>query len=377
MPTILEVVCRTTGMGFSAVARVTEDRWIACAVRDEIAFGLKPGGELKLETTICNEIRQSGQLVVIDHVAEDARLPRPPRPRDVRLPELHLGADPPSRRRSSSARCARSTAAGARQHAGDDRHVQAVRRPDRLSSRRPGAARRQRGCAAGRERQTAELREQFIAVLGHDLRNPLAVDRRRHHAAANDAARRARQRRSLRSCASSVGRMAGLIDNVLDFARGRLGGGMPVDRKRPTPTSAPTLEQVVTELRDRVAGPRDREPTSSWTRRSLRPRAHRAAVVEPARQRADARRSRDSRCACAARPTAAVRALGRQPAAIADPAATRSSGCSSPSPRGRSVQPQGPRPRPLHRHRDRPRPWRDLEVSSTPEETRFTFRMPL
>jgi len=29
---ILEVICRTTGMGFSAVA---------CAVRDEIAFGLK------------------------------------------------------------------------------------------------------------------------------------------------------------------------------------------------------------------------------------------------------------------------------------------------------------------------------------------------
>jgi hypothetical protein len=28
---ILDVVCRTTGMGFAAVARVTEDRWIACA----------------------------------------------------------------------------------------------------------------------------------------------------------------------------------------------------------------------------------------------------------------------------------------------------------------------------------------------------------
>jgi hypothetical protein len=29
VPTILEVVCRTTGMGFAAVARVTEDRWVA------------------------------------------------------------------------------------------------------------------------------------------------------------------------------------------------------------------------------------------------------------------------------------------------------------------------------------------------------------
>src|ERR1700710_2089888 len=72
VPRILEVVCRTTGMGFAAVARVTEDRWICCAVRDEIAFGLVPGGELKVETTICHEIRQSHEAVVIDHVAEDA-----------------------------------------------------------------------------------------------------------------------------------------------------------------------------------------------------------------------------------------------------------------------------------------------------------------
>src|SRR5580658_5080561 len=71
VPTILEVVCRTTGMGFAAVARVTEDRWIACSVLDEIDFGLKPGGELKVETTICHEIRQSREAVVINNVAED------------------------------------------------------------------------------------------------------------------------------------------------------------------------------------------------------------------------------------------------------------------------------------------------------------------
>jgi GAF domain-containing protein len=72
IPSMLEVVCRTTGMGFAAVARVTTDRWIACSVRDEIAFGLKSGSELKLETTICNEIRQNGKAVIIDNVVEDA-----------------------------------------------------------------------------------------------------------------------------------------------------------------------------------------------------------------------------------------------------------------------------------------------------------------
>lgn len=69
--TILEVVCRTTGMRFAAVARVTNDRWVCCASRDDLEFGLKPGGELWVETTICDEIRKSGNAVVIDEVAAD------------------------------------------------------------------------------------------------------------------------------------------------------------------------------------------------------------------------------------------------------------------------------------------------------------------
>lgn len=71
VPYILETICRTTGLGFSAVARVTPERWIACAVQDNIQFGLLPGGELKVDSTICHEIRQSGKGVIIDHVAKD------------------------------------------------------------------------------------------------------------------------------------------------------------------------------------------------------------------------------------------------------------------------------------------------------------------
>jgi hypothetical protein len=69
--TILDVVCRSTGMGFAAVARVTEERWIACQVLDNIHFGLEPGGELKVESTICHEIRQNHQAVIINCVAEN------------------------------------------------------------------------------------------------------------------------------------------------------------------------------------------------------------------------------------------------------------------------------------------------------------------
>ena len=72
VPKILDVVCRMTGMGFAAVARVTDDRWIACSTLDLIGFGLQPGGELDVKSTICDEIRDHRQPVVIDDVALDA-----------------------------------------------------------------------------------------------------------------------------------------------------------------------------------------------------------------------------------------------------------------------------------------------------------------
>ena len=68
---ILGRLCAQTGMGFAAVARVTEHRWIACQVVDRIAFGMEPGSELKIKTTICDEIRQSGTPVFIDCVANE------------------------------------------------------------------------------------------------------------------------------------------------------------------------------------------------------------------------------------------------------------------------------------------------------------------
>lgn len=71
MQQMLDVICTTTGMGFTAVARVTDDRWITCSSRDDVKFGLKPGDELQIKTTICDEIRDRQQPVVIDNVQKD------------------------------------------------------------------------------------------------------------------------------------------------------------------------------------------------------------------------------------------------------------------------------------------------------------------
>jgi phosphoserine phosphatase RsbU/P len=91
----------------------------------------------------------------------------------------------------------------------------------------------------------AELRDQFIAVLGHDLRNPLA---------AFSAGMRLIQKSELDERAQavvimmqkSIARMASLIDNVLDFARGRLGGGITLMLS--AQPLEPALQQVIDEL---------------------------------------------------------------------------------------------------------------------------------
>ena len=77
---ILREVCAITGMGFAAVARVTEHRWIACQVLDKIDFGMDPGDELKIRETICDEIRDSGEGVVFDDASDDIKWSRHPVP---------------------------------------------------------------------------------------------------------------------------------------------------------------------------------------------------------------------------------------------------------------------------------------------------------
>jgi GAF domain-containing protein len=77
---LLEEVCAVTGMGFAAIARVTETRWITCQVDDRIEFGLDPGDELLVKQTICDEIRDHGESVVFDDASDDINWSRHPVP---------------------------------------------------------------------------------------------------------------------------------------------------------------------------------------------------------------------------------------------------------------------------------------------------------
>ncbi len=83
--------------------------------------------------------------------------------------------------------------------------------------------------AEAEQRRAEDFREHFLGVLGHDLRNPLSAIR----ATAQLLQRRApdpAQDRALRRLLGAADRMARMISDILDFARGRLGGGFPIKR---------------------------------------------------------------------------------------------------------------------------------------------------
>lgn len=245
VPAILNVVCRVTGMGFAAVARVTTNRWVCLAVNDEIQFGLKPGGELKVETTICQEVRDGRKVVVIDHVAVDEAYCGHPTPA---LYGFQSYISMPIFAKDGSffgTLCAIDPKPNKLKNEGV---IGMFRLFADLIAVQLEAGHRLATAEASLidARAAAELREQFIAVLGHDLRNPLASI-----GAGTELLLKTPLNKKAQSIvgmmSSSVTRMSALINNVLDFARGRLGGGLTLERTA-VPLD-PVLRQVVDEMR--------------------------------------------------------------------------------------------------------------------------------
>ena len=246
VPAILEAACKVTGMGFAAIARVTDKHWIACAVQDEVNFGLQPGGELPLETTLCHEVRGGNCAIVIDHVAEDPDYAQHHTPRLYGLQSYisvpivlsdgsffgtlcAIDAKPASLKTGAAVPVFKLFAQLIARHL-DDR-----------------LALTQSEAALATSLETADLREQFIAILGHDLRNPIAAVQ------AGISLLQAepdtdKARRILAAMAQAGRRMTGLVNDMLDLARGRLAGGLIITRDG-SGSLADTLRQVIDEIR--------------------------------------------------------------------------------------------------------------------------------
>jgi len=228
VPLILNMVKHVTGMRFAAIARVTERKWVACAVDDSIDFGLIPGGELVLETTICHEIRQHHKPVIFKNASEHPVYSTHHTPKTyglesyVSIPITRTNGD------FFGTLCAIDQVPA-------DFDEDAVCNTLTLFAQLIAV---QLDVLADLEAKTIELanaaetgivREQFIAVLGHDLRSPLSAIRM--SADLLEAKLPAGREQQLAiAIRQSSQRMNNLIEDVLDFSRGKLGGGIPVKR---------------------------------------------------------------------------------------------------------------------------------------------------
>ncbi len=245
VPTILETVSAITGLRFVCIARVTHDSWTNCAVLDKLNFGLKVGEGLDVATTLCNEVRDTEKAIIIDKVSEDPLYCNHHTPRMygfesyISIPVYRpsgeyfgtlCGLDPlPLKLRNTAVVSSMSLFAQLLSLQMDAESKHAETRRD-LSD----------------EREAAELREKFVAVLGHDVRNPL-------DAIINGTSILLQQElppqvsRVVEVMQRSAVRIATMIDDVVDFARGKLAGGIQLQWNHVS-NLAVSLEQVIAEL---------------------------------------------------------------------------------------------------------------------------------
>lgn len=246
VPSILRVICQTTGMGFAAVARVSATTWTACAVHDEINFGLQVGGRLDLATTLCAEVRESRASIVIERASVDPVYASHHTPRIygiesyVSVPIVLENGEYFGNLCAIDPRPASIAGPGVMSMFKSFAELIGMQLADELRYEQVQAALLD-------ARAAAELREEFIAILGHDLRNPLAAV----SASAQILQRREDDPKLValgRRLGNSTRRMSALIDDVLDFARGRLGQGIGIERT-PNDDLGAAIDDVVGELR--------------------------------------------------------------------------------------------------------------------------------
>ena len=245
VPALLRVISNITGMRWVGIAKVTGETWTLCAAHDCLGFGLAPGDRLPIKDTLCDRVRCDEASIVIDCVSDH------PIYRHHHVPQTHgfesYFSLPVSRADGTffGTLCGFDTD---RSPISDPKFVDMLALfAELLSGQLDSDSRlREARSALDASRENVDLREQFIAVLGHDIRTPLSsimtgaeiVAARSSDGSILDVAKRIKR---------SAARIATLIDDVMDFARGKLGGGLPI-----TPGSADdlgaTLAHVVAEL---------------------------------------------------------------------------------------------------------------------------------
>ncbi len=247
--TVLDAVCRTTGVSFSAIAHVTATRWVACAVDDRAEFGLAPGDLLPVEQTLCRDVRSAQTAVVIADVQPETGgyqhkiLSEYGIRSYISVPILL----PDGQFFGTLCGFSRNLCDVGSEKTRDIFRLFAELIGFNLQSL--GQLRRSE-VALEQEQENGTQREKFIAVLIHELRNPLT---------AIESGLRLLERRPERlaelvpQIRRVLSRMDGLIRTTLDFTEIRFGDGLVLERET-CPDPGEVLTQIIDEVRTAAPG---------------------------------------------------------------------------------------------------------------------------
>ena len=244
--TLLETVMLATDMRFAAVARVTTDRWVACRTVDEVNFGLSEGDEIGIDQTFCQSVRETSEKVMFNDVATDDVYRNHPIAAQFGI--VSYASIPIFRSNGSffGTLCAIDT------EPRDVKHPRVVAMLEMFADIIGRSLETEERLEAQErlvehERQMAAVQEEFVAVLGHDLRNSVAAlnagVRQLDKEPLSDKARKI-----LPLMGTSIHRMSELIDNIMLHAKSRLGGGIRISAT-PDAGLVDALNHVVEEVR--------------------------------------------------------------------------------------------------------------------------------
>ncbi|WJG08874.1 GAF domain-containing sensor histidine kinase [Aliiglaciecola sp. LCG003] len=245
VPFIMKMLSDATGLRFICIARVTDSKWTTCAVLDLVNFNLNPGDQLDIDTTFCNQVRKSTQPIIIEHAQNDGHYSQSPIPtmygfesyfsfpiysKDGNFFGTICGLDPlPAKLKTSEIELKIKSFAEL-----ISRQITADERLNIAESE------------LFNEQAAAKLREQYIAILGHDLRTPLSA-LTMGVSFLKEQVKDETSQKILARMDNSANRMKRLISDVMDLTHGKMGNGIEL-KVKPVSNLQEILIHTVSEL---------------------------------------------------------------------------------------------------------------------------------
>ena len=224
VPRLLDACRLVSGMPSAAISRVVGAHWLICAVHDDEESGIQVGDKIPFARDTSEEFRRRHSPLIMRDMHSDPAFRHHP---THSLRSLGSCIAVPILRKNGTFFGMLATFQKAPLECDPNKVIAIFQLFSEIISAQldeEDQIQRERDNLAG-EREHAKRREEFIGVVAHDLRNPLAaLSAGLRILGRNDQSDEAQS--LIGEMELSVQRMSSIICNLLDFARGRLGAGM-------------------------------------------------------------------------------------------------------------------------------------------------------